>query len=682
MTAEFGGASSMFAYAYWRHGSTDAVPEYICTSPTFESRDGEYRHRFIRGDTFLSSYDKFTDDLDVIENAVLSMIGNGLSLNISTYPHISSKTITTWCSDLRIQVKTFTIALVLDLWRFSRGILMNHTNSKYVSLIANIADTHPDLLDVDPTRTCTGNELISLCTRGNEDVYDVQCGQKLVPMYKREVMQPFDYNLAVWRELAITKLASDLSLNFISPSFAFYGQWTYIEDAGVDLFENSAMHQRYSRGITAEDITSSLRDARSTITDSIEYPTYHTGELSARVYDNIEYAQSYLLMSPVAMMHTMEHVGWPMQSLPDFVRRIPSQRPQVINSFADPNLAAKQFFELAYAAHCIHTKLGVAHTDLHTNNMTFYPWGLANCSTPEDGKDVYTPFYKDPVAAYVLGPRGEADTYIFPANGTSACIIDYSRAIIGPAFNHRLESERSPRYALNFYRDQVNRAMRALHRYAPEYVTKNQNALKGEMIANFELIFPALCAVDFIAIGKNLGAMLKLAAVPVDGELRQFIVCPEAFEIATALERYGREALITGLHGVINRSKGVTTDLTIMPGKAIIDRIFGEWTYVNWVRKNPKNVHDTQLVDGYNINNKVQYDGSDYTRYPPWAKIDNIEPQLGKYKMTDLFERGVEPFLSALNPGDQVEVIDAKVSAEQEKLDGKPVSHLSSWIDE
>lgn len=102
-----------------------------------------------------------------------------------------------------------------------------------------------------------------------------------------------------------------------------------------------------------------------------------------------------------------------------------------------------------------------------------------------------------------------------------------------------------------------------------------------------------------------------------------------------------------------------------------------------WAARAPGRIRTAQLVDAYNYNNDMdRYSGSDYAKYPPWGRLDELERHLGEYKLTDLFERGVEPFLAALRPGARVEVIAEQIRARQEKLDGKPVSAASSWIDE
>jgi hypothetical protein len=164
--------------------------------------------------------------------------------------------------------------------------------------------------------------------------------------------------------------------------------------------------------------------------------------------------------------------------------------------------------------------------------------------------------YTDPAVLFLAGPRGEADSYLFPAAGISGCLIDYSRAIIGPAFRPRLEAGRSAQYATNFYRDQVNRVMRMLHRYAPEYVLKHQDAIKGAAYADFGAVFAALCAVDFIAVGMSAAAVIEQAVLPDSEEMRRFECAPGALALARRLEAAGREALISALHVIVTARIG------------------------------------------------------------------------------------------------------------------------------
>jgi hypothetical protein len=210
--------------------------------------------------------------------------------------------------------------------------------------------------------------------------------------------------------------------------------------------------------------------------------------------------------------------------------------------------------------------------------------------------------------------------------------------------------------------------MRTFHRYAPEYLESHQNEIKANVLSNFKSIFPVLCAVDFISIGASIGAVLLTPKG--ENEVCEFKVAPEALKLARQIEDLGRELLITGLHEIVNKGS-----VTNFPGVEVINRLFGKWLYTK--QKN----NSMQLVDAYNYNNELKYSGSDYAKYPPWARLDQIELHLGDIKMTDLFTRNVDSFLDALKPNVQIEVIAGKNRAEQEKIDGKPISTASSWID-
>jgi hypothetical protein len=681
MSATAGGASAHYAYAYWRRGEEAELPEYLCVSPTFDSRDGEYRRRFIRYPAFAGAYERLAAALAPVEEAVLRLMSSlGLRLDAAAYPEAGGRAADT-AHEIRLPLMTFAVALLLDLWESTRGLLMAHTSGAYAGLMAAVAAEDPDLALGSHAELTT--EELNLFRRGSLDMIAVQCGQKLVPLFLREAMQALDYNLAAWRELAVARLAGDLVLNCVSPSFPLYNQWTYVEGADSGLFENQAMADRYARGLAAGEATRSLREARRRLGEPGAPPNYYTEELGARVYEDVEYAQSYLLMSPVALAHTMEDTGWALRSLAAYVRRAPTQWPAAENAFASPASAARHLFEFAYAAHCLHSKLGVAHTDLHGNNLTFYMWGFADRQTVDGEAVTYAPYYEDPVVAYVAGPRGEADTYVFPAAGDSGCIIDYSRCILGPAFRPRLEEGRSGQYATNFYRDQVNRVMRALHRYAPAYVGRHAEALKAAVLANFDAVFPVLCAADFVAIGRSVRAALADASTPDQEEARPFRVARAGFELAGRLEREALELFVTGLHDLAEAS-GSRRPMSIpaFPGAALLEGVFGEWRFASWAEREPGRARSVALVDAWRHGNELRYSGADYAKWPPWARLDEIERHLGGLKVSEIFERGVEPFLEALRPGARVEVIAERLQAEQEELDGRPVSTASSWLDE
>lgn len=328
------------------------------------------------------------------------------------------------------------------------------------------------------------------------------------------------------------------------------------------------------------------------------------------------------------------------------------QSMDVMNPFKDKGNMCARIFELAYGAHCLHEKIGIIHSDLHGNNMTIFQW------VSEKKRQLYT----NPTAIYVAGSRGEADTYLFPAMGLTSIIIDYSRGIMGPAMRPYLDDHKPKRYVDSLYRDQINRIMRTFHRYEPKYVAEHQDAIKAAVIGNFESAFAVLACVDYIAIGT------AVAAMTFDDE---FHVHPDGIKLAKNLEIVAREKFIIGLQELVRAKTNIA-----FSGTAIFERVFSEFRF-------PKAYNTSmQAVDAFNFNIPVKYHGGDYTHWPKWARVEEVEQHLGdKYKITDVFNTNISTFIGSLRPNIKVEAIAAQLRVEQEKLDGEPVAVQSSWIE-
>jgi hypothetical protein len=765
-----------YAFAFWP-AQRDRPVDYVCVAPTFDSRDGEFRQRFIPAAAFVKGCDLHSESTRTAEDLIGALLIDGrLELRATDFGSTppGPATFTRVLGD-RLPVATLAVALTLDAWNSIRSLLAAHIHADYLRFVSKV-------IELEPVITLRSRDLVPhrwIFERGVQTNHEVACGVKLVPMFAREVQQPFDVNLGAWRELEISQAVGDLVVQFVSPSFAMYNQWSYIERTGPALYENKAMHERYARSQRLQTVVKRLRESRRALSelerqelailtpsfgdrvapagapDGAELPNardpgaehrsvsgdlknYHTEELSSHIYETLDYAQSHLIMSDTTLMHTIEDVGRTLYAWPAYVRRAADPVPAVARLFASEGSAARVLFEYAYGAHCLHSLTGVAHGDLHSNNLTVFEWGRVerpDAAAPPraDGARTFYSLYEDPVVLYVAGPAGEADAFLFPADGISGALIDYSRAIVGPAFRPRIEGDRGAQYATNFYRDQVNRAVRTLHRYAPEYVAAHQDAIKGAAFADFESVFAVLCAVDFIAIGASVAAVLAAAAAEADPlELRAFRAAPAAAELARALEVAGRAALIAGLHGIVAAVKRRKTgggasacpycaeagaeappcaecnslatitivqeaqaqtqaqthggaapakyDAPAFPGAKIIAQVFKKYKFAEAIQRHPR----PQLIDAYNYNN---YDAAvsctDYARWPRWARIDEFEKHLGEYKMTDLFDKGVEPFLESLS-GYEIpfEVLAAQERADAEAADGKPTAAASSWIDD
>ena len=135
--------------------------------------------------------------------------------------------------------------------------------------------------------------------------------------------------------------------------------------------------------------------------------------------------------------------------------------------------------------------------------------------------------------------------------------------------------------------------------------------------------------------------------------------------------------LIKGLHNII---EGIESKDKRYPGMLIFERIFADWKYSKWITKKAERFKNVKVVGLININNEVKYSGNNYSTYPIWARIEEIEKHLGEYKIKDAIRGDIESFFSSLKLNPRIEVITDKVRLSQERLNGKPVASESSWI--
>lgn len=649
LTAEHATARSNYAMAYWRlEGDRPAaVPEYVCASPTFKSRDGEYRDNFIRYDAL----SRVAPALEPVLAQIRQLLADGtLQLSSVGLPDSTAAA----AEALRLPELLLATTLTFTLPNYFDP----EANEAYATLARAIHAALPDMSAFEAARL-TFTKLITKGVFG--------CGQKLTPLTVREIMAPQDMSFSAWRELHVGQAASDLLLNFVAPSFAFYNQWAVV-GAGPELFENPAMSAKYHRSAEAAAAVAQLRGARHAL-GRVEEKNHYSEGLDQLTLEAVKHAQSYLLMSRHALLHTLESLHCSLGGVAHS-RWARVSANTAAEAVASEGAVAHLFFTAAYGNHCLHAKLGVAHTDEHGGNVALSQWGAATCLH----RGVRFRAYRNPVVAYVAGPRGEADTYLFPAGGARACLIDFSRAILGPAYRERLESGRGPQAVDNYYRDQAHRVLRILHAYAPAFVESHQADLKAAILVNYAAVFPVLCAVDFIALGRSFRAAFAPGAV-TGPEAVRVEAHPSLAALALALETRAREIFVAGLHDLAeNRGRGAAP----FPGAELLEHVFGRWRVTQWAAAD---LREAQLADAYNFTNELAYSGASYSKFPPWARLEEIEKHLGGLTVEQLFAQGPEAFLEAILPGPAANIAAEQVRAEQDALDGVAPPASTSWLD-
>lgn len=587
---------TIIGYVYWC--DNDKKPSYCTSSSPFNSCDGEYRGKMLR----INEIEEPNElEIKLIECVSELIESEDIIVNVDYYPEGDKQMINyIKNSDITLKMIMFT---VFDIYS-------HHTNEESMKTRISVRDKILNLFN-------KYYGITEINIRPN-----IINGQKMVPLRMREVLDPYNYNLPAWREIFITEYVQDLLVNFISPCVALYDTWTYIDEIDPSIFENPKIIQKYERSVELDETVSLIRGSRNAIKSMKKPADYYTNEMFAKLYEVIEYAQSYLMMSNVVLLHRFEHVGNTFDSL----RSIG----EGMTIFSDEDIAFKRLFELVYTIHCYHTKLGIVHTDLHANNITV--------SIPINFEEIAVGYH----AAYITGPNYEHDTYIFPADPNISHIIDHSRCVLGPLVYKLIAKHRSEQYAIDFYREQANRILKMLYSYVPDYVETHQNEIKAAAIANLDSLFPILCAVDIIGLGRSFD--YTMSGVECSEKVRS---------LSGKIEMLGRKYLITHLqHPTVTPEK--------YPAEIIFDEIFADYRY--------NATTEYKILEIYNQNNPMKYSATKIDMFPEWGNPNILEAAKKVYTVSERDDTDVI-------------VIADKVKTQQEKLDGHPVNTVSSWID-
>jgi hypothetical protein len=669
-----------YSYIYWPLGNKKVDPEYICLSPTFTSKDGEYRgDGFIIWEAFEEGYEMFANMLSEIEEIIIDMINDQtIETKLLVFPIEHSDIILNRADELRVLIRSLAVCLLLDGRAYKNGLLPSHTNTSYLDLLRIFYEnkTAKDLIMKVDIKMVSELTIFKTGMKGAPS--RPKCGQKIVPLSLKDVNYPMDPRYKIWKEINANLLCTNLVLNFISPCFPIYNNWTYIRGIDEHFFENDLMKQKYLMSTKAELVTESLKEAKKKIPVSPDgMPiNYSFGQFNIKIYEAIEYGEKSLLMSDVSAISLAEYTGVVFGSLTKFIRGRERTPPSFDQIFSNVNHFARYMFDLYYGCYTMHSKLGLIHADLHLNNVTLLE-SAAGYKIVEtlDGKSEFKPVYKNPKIAYIIGPDGEYDTFVLPHYGQYMCIIDFSRCIIGGQYLEQLRKERGEIYAMDLFESQENTILTLIKNHAQRLYEKHKKDIEPMVRSDPKTIFKLLSAVDFIHFGRltvtYLEQEIKRMKTPLAPlERRHCEISTECIKLANKMWDVSLEVLQKNMIEVFEKKN---TNIQFA-GYEIIHKVFDNYLYNNLA---PEDKKEITLVDMYNYNNDIKYMCQDYNQWPKWAKWETIQENLFGLKITDILNRGIEPIKNALEHNIEYEKLLEK---EREKLVSSPDLMASSVL--
>lgn len=579
-----------------------------CIAPALVSQDGEYRIRVLQ-----YSQSKFLETMfpklnAEIEQYILAKVeSENLTLDHENfYPQLEIEQATQPLDDAiehsRAKMKFFIHFWFIEIAMLSIGMQENHINPKFNRIF--FRDVKKDIAFFKQLIKKFGKETVTQALRyisepvsvlraGDTIKYNITnyaIGQKFRPLNVNEVQEPFNIRYAPWREIYISRLATDLVVNFICPSFPVVLDWFYIKNSQQGrqgLYDNEQQSQRLEFSERAYTVVKKLRETqRLTYRADKEEARKFLNELFHQVYNKIDvpvdYAKSHLMMSNVTLGFMNEYVGRTFFDIP-ILAKASVWSSKVGNLLQDDTMWSKYMWDICYSLLSLNVKFGISHSDLHLNNATINTNTMAEIKS-DDPKVMYS----------VMGYW-----FLFPTKGPYACLIDFSRAIISPQsvkdYHYFQESNEE---FLEFIDHQNEFIVARLLDLFPTTVRPILPRLQ-EMLANdFDKIFKVYTAIDTYDFTSKLHKYL-------DGKASK-----KNLELLAKMQKISEHYLTNILLKVVNNP-----DVRIeWPIFQIMKECFVDFII------DPQKPRTDNIVDMWLLDRPVKYSLQKYDSFPPWLR--------------------------------------------------------------
>lgn len=618
--------STLFGMIYGHIDSDgiNIIHDYAGSGPTYSSQDGEFRSRIIRWAQLDAFFEKYAYVTNIIEEMIVEKLdAEELSFEYEFfYPdgikHGRAK-FEASVNEMRMPVKLFTLAWLFDYYNIHNNIEENHMNEAYKRVIYNDGedvDTLTQVLDkLDVQFYIMTTQLSTYYHRINmqRTTRSTQCGTKLHLLTALEIVSQGNILFETWREIYISQKLSDLVLNFIMAGAPFHVGWFYVHGVHPGLFDNKAMHDKFIHSNIATEMSNQLRDIdRGNYIDRRR----ERGTISSkfhRVSNNLQraivYADANLRLTSLAVCTVSEYAGRTWMDIPilaagadktdthaglsvtlgatktggksgakstDTSNVKQSVGPDVRRSttalpYNPPEGNLRRYvWDLIYTLHCVSTRMGIIHGDLHLNNITI--------NQLYDLKKIKMSWASN-IAIFVV----DGVCYQFPHYGAYSTIIDFSRAII--CDREMITRDFGQIFADQFFFEQNTRVVQLIHKYYPKLAADKDYEILAVMKTRPDDIYRLLPAIDMMVVSTNIHTMIVDRKIPAHPSNIALLA-----DISASADRLFRDGLAVVLAG------GATTE---RPTSVLIREIFaGDVSSADRISRERTSVRDYFNSDG------------------------------------------------------------------------------------
>lgn len=611
--ASLDGISCIYAYLY---AYSPSEFKFVCHGPTYRSQDGEYRSKFKQFSLDSSKgvysvinniYREYIEKIEA--SAIKKMQEDRLSFHVEFFlPEKKSHMLKDFkkiIDENRLTLKLFAYCWFNDYHKIYNNMMENHVNPAYMYIFGQKEDEH---IYKELKKTIIDFYEKELQFNNNK------CGQKIMPISVYGALRRGDINFEIWRELYILSLCSNLGLNLITFCVPMVGNWFYVHDSHGSLYDNLAMHEKYTKSVIGEEISEILKNSNRLTykdNDTSKGPIdFNFIKLGRHIQKGIGHIDSHIRLTDYSVTFTMEHLGFPLR---DIVLSADSHQYKIRYQILlnDINYFTHMVFQIVYALLSMNSKLNVMHSDLHMNNITLYDLFYFKDFEDKRINQIYT--------LYIMNNKG----YIFKRWDIYPIIIDYSRAIISDY--KKIVKDFGENYAILFFKDQRMRALKTIYHYFPKIVDKNRLKLESLLIDKFPLMFKIMTCLDVYMIIRSLWLVIKNKES--DNYFEKHDLADHRKDIIDILHKVyisAERIFFRNMQDAINDKIKDPSDIPY-PNEEIIDTCFEEFLL------SEKHLDKKyKMAEIYNFNNEVKYDIEDYETWGPLLSQDEITRELNK----------------------------------------------------
>jgi hypothetical protein len=511
-----------YIYGFNNNKKNNIENQYIITSNSLISKDGEYKQRFIP----ITKLNIKSIVLDKLYKYINQELKNKEFNFQFTIFNINNKQLKNKYLKLlrnyQLSIKVYIITWLTEIYQIYINDQDINKNEQYNMIIFSNKDldffkelykNHKDEI----------NMLLKEFNYFNSN-YKLSIGQKLIPF---NYIQLKEYNNLIhfqWKELLINKIITNVVYNKISPCFSLFIDWILIKNTNRNLYDNIEIYKKILYSDKIKEILNYFYLAKN---DLIELNSYDKKEifinkLLTKLKSLIKSSESNILMSNISLCYFSEYSG---KTIYDYLNKLINNQinPHIGNLFLNYELFSKYLFEIIYSLYCLNLK-GIIHGDLHLNNITLtsnnnindknennYIIYNLNNNINEDILD-YLKNYKNYNIENISSEYEYLENcYIFKNNTTNPCIIDFSRSfiLINLIDEDIIEKEKN-KIRNNFIKVEKRRIINELNKIFPNYIKNNAHKIKFLFKnQNFNILFLYFSAYDIFTFSTNLLIFMK-----------------------------------------------------------------------------------------------------------------------------------------------------------------------------